>query len=157
MFEVRKGVQTLRFEGEELAASSSRGRNKYRWVEFRLYKTKEGNYVVSRVGVSLFYHAHDCSVVRRNGILPVPAQSLSLNLIPCNECRPIFGVDEDLYPETPRYFAQDYRTAEAVVDSLKKEDMDGTLYLTDVAARLLIHAADKDEDIKNAFYVEYID
>lgn len=157
MYTVQDGVRALQFEGEEIAASSSRGRNKYRWVEFKLYRTSSGRYVVSRIGVSLYFHHSGCSVVKRNGISPVPAETLSLNLVPCEDCRPLRGVDEDLYPETSRHWAQILESAEAVVSSLKKYDENGTEYLTDVARRLLVTAAKNDEDIHAAFYVEWID
>lgn len=157
MYTVQDGVRTLQFEGEKIAQSSSRGRNKFRWVEFELFRTAKGRYVISRVGMSLYFHHSGCSVVRRNGIAPVPAEALSVNLMPCEDCRPQRGLDEELFPETPRYFAQTFKYAEDVVASLKRVDDNGEEYFTDVARRLLIEAASNDDDIHDAFFVEWIE
>lgn len=159
MFEVRKGEQLLRFDGELLAESTSfiKNVNDKRWVEFKLYRTEKGNYVVSRVGMSMYFHQKNCPVVERNGIQPIPAQTLSINLVPCDRCRPSRNLDYELYPETPRYFGQAYPNARAVIDSLKKEDYNGVEYLTDVASRLLSIATRKDDDLLQEFSVEYVD
>lgn len=157
MYTVQDGVRELQFEGELVASSSSKGRNKFRWVQFELYKTAKGRYVLSRIGVSMYFHHAGCQVVKRNGILSVPSDAVSVNLVPCTDCRPVRGVDEELYPESPRYWAQVFDSAEGVISSLKKYDDNGTEYLTDVARRLLTGAAEKDDNIYDAFYVEWVD
>lgn len=157
MYTVQDGVRELQFEGELVATSSSKGRNKFRWVQFELYRTTKGRYVLSRIGVSMYFHHSGCAVVKRNAIMSVPAESVSLNLVPCEDCRPMRTVDEELYPESPRYWAQVFDSGEGVVSSLKKYDDNGTEYLTDVARRLLTTAAENDDNIHDAFYVEWID
>jgi len=160
MYEVRDELRTIRFEGELLASSSSRNKRKARWVEFRLYKTNGGNYILSRIGVSLYYHQQSCPVVIRNNISPVPAMNLSMNLVPCDDCRPDKYRDLELFPETPRYWAQRFDAgvgAEGVVESLKREDEFGAEYLTDVAKKLLVEASKKDDGIYSAFYDEWVD
>lgn len=157
MFTVKDGNRSLKFDGAELAHSSSKSRGKGRWVEFSLYRTPRGDYVLSRVGVTLHYHHGSCPVVRRNSIDPLPSETLASNLIPCDQCSPDKKTDELLYPELPRYWAQVSTSPEGVIASLKKYDESGTEYLTDVARRLLEQAAENDKDISDAFYTEWID
>lgn len=157
MFTVQDGARLLQFDGTKIASSSSKGRNKYRWVEFELFRTAKGRFVLSRIGMSLYYHDSSCSVVKRNDIQPIPAENVSINLIPCDTCEPLRGTVANLYPESPRYWAQILDSAEGVVSSLKKYDDNGTEYLTDVARRLLTDAATNDASIHSAFYVEWVE
>lgn len=156
MYTVKDGDRTLKFEGTELASSSSKSRGKYRWVEFKLFKTAGGDYVLYRLGATLYYHSGFCDVVRRNSIDPLPAEVISHNLQPCERCSPQRDVDTLLYPEISRHWAQVSTSADGVVASLKKYDDNGTEYLTGVARRLLEEAAKKDEGISQAFYTEWI-
>lgn len=156
MYTIQDGARVLKFEGQELAQSSSQEPGKTRWVEFSLYRTRNGKYVVGRVGVSMTFHKSSCAVVKRNNIDPLPAQVISSNLQPCRECSPSREAETYLYAETPRHRAQICTTARGVVDSLKQYDSRNTEYITDVARRLLEDAAKIDEDISDAFYVEYL-
>ena len=157
MFTVKDGDRSLKFDGVELATSSSQSKGKYRWVEFKLYKTAKGDYVLYRLGATLYFHSGYCDIVRRNGIDPLPSEVLSLNLMPCERCSPSRDTDTLLYPEVPRHWAQVSSTPEGVISSLKKYDENGTEYLTGVAKRLLVVAADKDDQIHQAFYTEWIE
>jgi len=56
MYEVKDGARTLQFDGLVLGKSSSWRKGSYRWIEFELYRTESGSYVLSRIGVSLIYH-----------------------------------------------------------------------------------------------------
>ena len=56
MFEVKDSARTLQFSGKLLSESSSWRRDSTRWIEFALYKTDNGSYVLSRIGVSIIYH-----------------------------------------------------------------------------------------------------
>lgn len=159
MYEIQDGLRTIKFEGEMLSSSTSRTK-KPRWIEFRLYKTKGGSYILSRIGMSLTYHHSACKIVDRNGILPVPSENISRNMIPCEDCRPNRNLDLELYPETPRHWAQRFDPeigAEGLVESLKREDEFGAEYITNVAKKLLIDAAKKDDEIHAAFYTEWVD
>lgn len=49
---VRDETRELRFDGTLLAEATSEVSGKDRWIEFSVYKTAEGNYVLSRVGRS---------------------------------------------------------------------------------------------------------
>ncbi|UDL16784.1 hypothetical protein SEA_ATUIN_91 [Arthrobacter phage Atuin] len=171
-FAVQAGIQLLKFDGIKLASSSSQFGRKPRWVEFELYRTTRGDYIVSRVGYSLFYHAADCYTVTRNNLEPVDGLSLSSAYIPCPKCKPNLtpdgvlprtphgapqGVPDEVYPETPRRAGWRCFEASGVVNSLMKEDDNGTEYLTNVARRLLVEAAKLDRNISDAFYVVRID
>lgn len=156
MFAVQDGTRTLKFEGVSLAQASSFSPDKLRWVEFELFKTARGLYVLSRIGKSVVYHHATCPIVRRNNIDPVPADVVSLNMEPCDRCRPT-REDELLYPESSRKWAQVSDSSAGVVESLKQVDRFGTEYLTEVAKELLIKASRVDEKISSAYYVEFID
>ena len=157
MYHVRDGVRTLEFNGEKLAESSSREDRKPRWVEFELYKTPKGQYVLARIGVSVYYHAESCQTVTRNKLSAVDGSQLSGVYIPCDFCKPEKLDVEGVYPETPRYAAYVCSDAVSVVSSLMKQDKNRTEYLTNVARRLLMDASLVDEDIADAFYVDRIE
>lgn len=156
-FSVRDGVRTLLFSGVRLSQSSSRLPHKPRWVEFTLYRTPKNQYVVSRVGHSIFFHSKDCITVSKNNLSPVDGLELGGEYVPCSSCKPARGTLEGVFPENPRYAAWYCSDAVGVVSSLMKEDDNGTEYLTNVARRLLIEAARFDSAISGAFYFDRIE
>jgi hypothetical protein len=154
---VRMGVQNLTFQGTLLAESSSRVGNRPRWVEFRLYRTTKGTYVLSRVGVSIYFHSADCSVVSRNKLKAVASHEVPDVYVPCPDCNPAWMEPEGIYPETPRYWALHDDNPEVIIENLQKYDKNKVKYLTHVASRLLVIASRNDEGIKNSFYTVNID
>lgn len=156
MHVVRDGQRELEFDGTLLSSSSSRRPGSQRWVEFDLFRTIGGQYVLSRVGRSTCFHRPDCAVVsrNRNSDLQSPS-SLEQGSTACRECRPS-AHDELVAPEQPRYWAQVSETPSGVVSSLYKYDEDGTRYLTHVAKRLLADAASQDEHIRSIFFREHV-
>lgn len=156
-FSVRDGVRKLEFDGVHLSESSSRLPKKPRWVEFSIYRTPKGQYVLSRVGFSIFYHSRECYTVSRNSLSPVDGLTLSAEYVACTTCQPSRSNEEGVFPETPRYAAWVCSDALGVVSSLMKEDDNGTEYLTNVARRLLVDASKLDADIADAFYVDRIE
>lgn len=154
---VRDGVRTLEFSGVKLAESSSRDVRKPRWVEFELYKTPKGQYVLARIGVSVYYHSGECQTVARNKLDKVEWADLSAAYVPCEFCKPDKLALEEVYPETPRYAAYVCADAVSVVASLMKQDKNRTEYLTNVARRLLTDASLLDTDVADAFYVDRIE
>lgn len=155
MLEVRDGDRTLQFEGTLLARSSSERRGIYRWIEFQLYVTRSGSYILSRIGVSLIFHGAACSLVRRYSLTEVPASTISLEGLPCDECRPTLEADL-LFPEKHRYWAQVSDGPAGVLDALYKYDDNGTKYLTNVARRLLEIACSSDPEIAEKYLRETI-
>lgn len=153
MFEVKDGgTKVLKFEGEQLAASSSRRQGANRWVEFELYRTVGGAYILSRIGRSNFFHRPDCFVVKRNNLSPGEVHE---DCVPCDECFPEPS-DEVFYVEQPRYWAQVSESPEAVLDALYKYDDAGARYLTFVASRLIEQACKADEQFATSYRVEYV-
>ena len=67
MIQVKDGSRTLQFSGTLLGKSSSWRNGSTRWIEFALYKTENGSYVLSRIGVSVVYHGAACHLVKRYG------------------------------------------------------------------------------------------
>jgi hypothetical protein len=155
MYEVKDGARTLQFKGKKLAASSSWRRGSTRWIEFELYKTESGSYVLSRVGISLVYHGAACPLVARYGLTESQTKELSNDAISCEICQA--GTDAPLvFPEKPRYWAQVSEEATAVLEALYKYDDGGARYLTRVAQRLLEDASDVDRGIEQVYRIELI-
>jgi hypothetical protein len=155
MLEVRDGDRVLQFNGTLLAKSTSERRGAYRWIEFELYKTESGSYILSRIGVSLFFHGSVCPLVSKYRLNEVPIHELSAKSIACPECQPDGSLDL-VFPEKYRYWAQVSDQPEAVLDALYKYDDNGARYLTGVAQRLLKDAAKVDSGIADVYNVEVI-
>jgi hypothetical protein len=157
MIQVRDGSRTLQFNGKLLGSSSSSRPGANRWIEFELYKTENGSYVLSRVGVSVIYHTPACHLVQRYGLDEVITSQVkdSARLVPCEHCRPTLSVDV-IFPEKNRYWAQVSEDPSAVLDALYKYDASGAKYLTHVAQRLLEDAARVDKGIESVYKIEVI-
>ena len=155
MFSVKDGDRTLQFNGTLLAKSTSERRGAHRWIEFELYKTESGSYILSRIGVSLMFHGAACSLVSKYKLTETPSYDLTKRSVPCEECQPDDSLDL-VFPEKYRYWAQVSSSPEAVLDALYKYDDNGAYYLTSVAQRLLKQAAKVDFDISEAYNVEII-
>lgn len=155
MHEVKDGSRTLQFKGKFLSESSSWRRGSARWIEFKLYKTESGSYVLSRVGVSLVFHGAACPLVKRYGLVEVPIEKLADNALACEECDPNLGLPV-VFPEKYRNWAQVSEDPEAVLDALYKYDQGGARYLTNVAQRLLEEASGNDPKIESIYRVEMI-
>lgn len=157
MIRVKDGSRILQFEGKLLAHSTSWREGSYRWVEFSLYRTTTGTYILSRVGQSLLYHLPECKVVGRNTLHEEPRSELDKDARPCELCRPDLQPTFPIVcPERPRYHAQVCDGPEAVLDSLHRYDAAGSRYLTLVAARLLDDASERDMDISETYKIETI-
>jgi hypothetical protein len=155
MIEIQDGSRILKFNGKLLGKSSSWRRGSTRWIEFELYRTENGAYVLSRVGVSVIYHTAACHLVKRYGLQELPVAELRDDVVPCDECRPSFEA-EIVFPEKYRYWAQVSEDPAAVLEALYKYDNSGAKYLTHVAQRLLDQAADADKGIESVYRIELI-
>ena len=155
-YKVKDGPRTLIFDGQELSHASSFYPGKLRWIEFTIYKTNAGQYVVARTGKSFVYHREDCPTVRRNHIAALPGQVIPDTMKPCDICNPSRVHDEILFPETPREAATTCSTAEGVVKWMRQKDSNGIDYLTNVAKDALELAAESDLAINDAYYTERV-
>jgi hypothetical protein len=155
MYEVRDGSRTLKFSGSILGTSSSWRKGSTRWIEFSLYKTDSGSYVLSRVGVSLVFHGAACPLVKRYALVEGTTESLSSDSVPCDECQPSLELPV-VFPEKYRNWAQVSDDPEAVLEALYKYDTGGARYLTNVAQRLLEEASEADSRIESVYRVEMI-
>jgi hypothetical protein len=157
MIQVKDGSRTLQFSGKLLGRSSSSRPGANRWIEFELYKTENGSYVLSRVGVSVIYHTAACHLVQRYGLNEVVASEAENagRLISCEDCRPTLNANM-IFPEKNRYWAQVSDDPSAVLDALYKYDTSGAKYLTHVAQRLLEDAAAVDKGIESVYKIEVI-
>ena len=156
MYQVKDGSRTLQFNGSLLGKSSSWRRGSTRWIEFELYQTENGSYVLSRVGVSLIYHGAACSLVKRYGLVEAPPEDVSKDAIACEECGPTLTDLPVVFPERHRTWAQVSDDPDAVLEALYKYDDGGARYLTKVAQRLLEEASKKDSKIESIYRVEII-
>lgn len=155
--QVKDGTRLLEFEGRLIANSTSWRRGADRWVEFTLYRTNSGKYIISRMGMSLLYHDPGCEVVSRNNLREEPLSTLDRDAVPCDICRPTGnGNFPIICPEKPRHWAQVCESADAVVEALQKYDDNGSRYLTYVAKRLLEAASEEDVEIDAAYRIETI-
>jgi len=157
MIEVKDGSRTLQFNGRLLGKSSSWRNDSLRWIEFELYKTENGSYILSRVGVSVVYHGAACNLVKRYGLNEVPVSDIhnKESLVACDSCRPSFSA-QMVFPEKNRHWAQVSDDPNAVLEALYKYDDSGSRYLTHVAQRLLEEAAKVDESVEKIYHVEII-
>lgn len=155
MHEVKDGSRTLQFEGRLLAESTSWRRGSTRWIEFKLYKTESGSYILSRVGASLVFHGAACPLVKRYSLVERSTTELSEDAIPCDECEPDLNLPV-IFPEKYRNWAQVSEDPDAVLEALYKYDNGGARYLTNVAQRLLDQASERDEKIESIYRVEMI-
>ena len=155
MFEVKDGTRTLQFKGQLLAESTSWRRGSTRWIEFELYKTENGSYILSRVGISLIYHGAACALVKRYALTEAEFRSINEDSLPCEECNPTNTLDL-VFPEKARYWAQVSEEPDAVLEALYKYDQGGARYLTKVAERLLEDASVKDKGIEKMYRIELI-
>lgn len=155
MYEVKDGARTLQFDGALLGSSSSYRRGSTRWIEFDLFKTESGSYILSRVGVSTVFHSGACSLVEKYKLNGAAVETLDDTAIPCDQCQPTFDVPL-VFPEKYRYWAQVSDAPQAVLEALYKYDDNGARYLTWVARRVLEEAARNDEEISAVYRVETI-
>lgn len=155
MLEVKDGDRTLQFNGTLLAKSSSKRRGSTRWIEFELYRTESGSYILSRIGVSLVFHGAACTLVKRYGLQEKSNSVLEAGAIPCEECQPDDMLDL-VFPEKYRHWAQISEKADAVLEALYKYDDNGARYLTGVAQRLLQDAAKVDSKVADVYNYEII-
>jgi hypothetical protein len=155
MYEVKDGSRTLQFSGVLLGESSSYRRGSTRWIEFALYRTENGSYVLSRVGVSLVFHGAACPLVRKYNLVEGVVEDLETDAIPCDECSPSFDLPF-VFPEKYRNWAQVSDDPQAVLDALYKYDFGGSKYLTNVAQRLLEEASEADNSIDRVYRIELI-
>jgi hypothetical protein len=156
MYEVKDGSRTLTFNGKLLGASSSYRRGSTRWIEFELYQTESGSYVLSRVGVSVVFHSAACELVSKYGLHDTVVDELSDTATPCESCQPTFEA-QIVFPEKYRYWAQVSDDPQAVLDALYKRDDNGAKYLTRVAQRVLDEASEVDSAIDEVYHFEFID
>jgi hypothetical protein len=154
---VEDGSRTLQFEGTRLSHASSRRQDSGRWVEFDLYRTEAGQYVLARVGRSVVYHRKQCPLIEQYRIGAAPAATLTLDSLPCERCNPMVKDDNDvIYPEMDRPWAQVCSTADAVIRSVQRRDTQGSVYLTRVAQKLLELASVNDKEIAAKYNVQVV-
>lgn len=155
MFEVKDGARTLQFNGELLAKSSSQRGDSTRWIEFELYRTDSGSYILSRIGVSVIFHGAACALVGRYNLQEKSADHLETRSLPCEQCQPDDSLDL-IFPEKYRYWAQISDKPDAVLEALYKYDDNGARYLTGVAKRLMQEASRLDTKIAKIYNTEIV-
>ena len=155
MYEVKDGNRTLQFNGILLGKSSSKRWDSLRWIEFELYRTESGSYILSRIGVSVVFHGAACPLVKKYGLQESEFFELTKDAVPCEECEPDESLDL-IFPEKYRHWAQVSEEPDAVLDALYKYDDGGAKYLTNVAQRLLQQASKEDSAIEKVYKIEVI-
>ena len=155
MIEIKDGSRTLQFSGALLGKSSSKRSDSTRGIEFELYRTDNGSYILSRVGVSIMYHTAACTLARRYDLKESVVTEMHKEYVPCELCNPTLDVAV-IFPEKNRHWAQVSEEANAVLEALYQYDSNGAKYLTNVAKKLLEEAAVLDQKIEKMYKVEII-
>jgi len=155
MYEVKDGNRTLQFNGTLLAKSTSKSKESLRWIEFELYRTESGLYILSRIGVSIVFHGAACPLVKKSSLQESDFSELTKDAVPCEDCEPDESLDL-VFPEKYRHWAQVSEEPDAVLDALYKYDDGGAKYLTNVAQRLLQQASKEDSGIEKVYKIEVI-
>lgn len=155
LYNIQDGTRTIRFDGSKLAHSSSWRPGSARWIEFALYRTDRGTYVLHRVGISVIFHTSTCPLVKKYGLHESENVELSSRAIACEQCGPEHS-DPIVFMEQDRNWVLTTENPEAVIESLYKEDDTGTRYLTKVAERLLEQAVEYDAELDAAYRIVYI-
>lgn len=156
-FKVLDSSRTLQFEGVHLSHSSSRRVNSPRWIEFDLYRTESGQYVLSRIGISMIYHERWCRLVEQYGLHAAPAATLTSESQPCEKCEPLITADNyQIYPEIDRPWAQVCPTVESVLRATQRRDEQGGLFFTHVARYLLEEASQHDAAIDQQYHNQVV-
>lgn len=153
-YKVKNGSVTYEFDGTLLAESTSQKPDGTRWVEFRIYVTVAGTYILERVGRSDVFHDLSCEVVERNGLRFDPRDVLEDRHVPCLECDPDEFQDL-LVLEKDRYFALTSEDPKTIIKSLYRKDGD-SFYMTKVTERLIEDASKVDKRLEQAYKVQYI-
>lgn len=144
--QVRDGYRTLEFDGTRLANSDSFREGSGRWIEFELFRTTTGRYVLSRVGVSTFYHLPTCHIAIRGNLREDGRDTVREDDMACPECNPHLSNAPLVCFEKEKYWGRVFDSPAEVVQALTKEDpRTGTRYLTQVSKRLLDKAVESDK------------
>lgn len=156
-YKVRSGERVLEFDGTKLATSSSQRPDSVRWVDFNLYITAGGSYILERIGQSDVFHTLACKVVERSKLKYDPNDTLLHRHVECQTCLPDADYDTVVI-EKPRYFALVTESPKAVLDALHKVNRDnGTRYMTIVSQKLIEEAAKHDKRLDREYRTEWID
>ncbi len=155
MFEVKDGSRTFQFNGRLLGESSSRYADSLRWIEFQLYKSESGSYIISRIGVSIVFHGAACFLVKKYNLTEGLPENLRPSAYPCLECSPSKNLPF-VFPEKDRTWAYVTDDPQDVIDALYKYDDKNNGYLTNVAKRLLESATKNDENLDMVYRLETI-
>ena len=153
-YKVKSGSRIYEFDGTLLAESTSKRSDSSRWIEFRLYVTVGGTYILERVGRSDIFHTLACPVVERNGLKFNPDDQLENRHVACLECDPDEDIDL-LVIEKDRFFAMTSDNPQTIIKALYKKS-DNVAYLTKVTERLIEQASEKDRRLEQAYRVQYI-
>ena len=152
-YEVKNGQRIIEFDGELLSSSSSQNNDSVRWVEFNLYLTAGGSYVLERIGHSRIYHDIGCEVVDRSGLKFRPGDLVGPEHVACPQCEPDIQDPNDIIViEKPRYFGLWSESPDVVLESL----YGNRNYMTKVAERLIEDAALYDQRLERAYRIEHI-
>ena len=161
-FRVNNEDRELRFRGKFLGFTSTENRGSDRWIEFAIYRTEGGKYVLSRAGRSIRFHVRNCSTVAKNPHLrPASLATMTDESSPCPECMPRgdYHLDdnEQVYPEQDRTWAGVFDTPQSLIDDGLSKRENGVSFLTTVARQVLEKAAENDRDLYDAYYVVEVD
>lgn len=145
---------TYSFNGRLLGHATTERENSYRWTEIDIYRTDGGNYIISRLGKSLVYHAGDSECTSMG--IPIKGERIREEAEPCERCDPKIPEDDDFDPEELFIAEKTMSSAEVVEDATKVADSLSTWdkgrqmrRLSSVASEALHKAAATDPELLN--------
>lgn len=159
--EVRDGIRTVAFTGQELAFISSERATSRRWTEIAIYRTERGLYVAHRVGATCVAHRIDCITIKGKNlpsVLHVRPDELPVDKRePCDACNPDIMAEYAQDPasiraEVDRHSAAISENAAALIASLHT-NQNGIRTLSGLASAALVQASEHDEAIRAAMSV----
>lgn len=145
---------TYSFSGKLLGHATTERENSLRWTEIDIYRTDGGNYIVSRLGVSLVYHTNESECTSMG--VPLKGARLRNDAEPCERCEPAvpedagFDPEEMFIAEKTMTSADVVESATQVADALSTWDRNKQMRrLSSVASEALHRAASTDPELLN--------
>lgn len=153
LFEVRNDSgPTYSFYGRLLGHASTERENSVRWTEIFIYKTDGGNYIVSRLGVSLVYHTGDSECTSMG--TTIKGGRIREDAEPCERCNPAVPEDDHFDPEATFIAEKTMASSDVIEDATKVADSLSTWdrnkqmrRLSSVASEALHRAAGTDPEL----------
>ena len=151
---VKDGNRILRFVGLRLASVSSARAGAPRWSELTVYRLRNGEYLLEKVGRSTVCHRPECPRVTRAMPSWLEAREEGrVHRTPCPECQPLVGnaMDPHTRLEAQRYTVMSAPTLDGLHTLLTASRGGGGGGEAPLVTRLLLIARRAERSAPEAF------